>query len=176
MSSASPESAHQVLILMSDRGIPRTFRHMHGFGSHTFSWMNAGGEKFWVKYHFHTNQGMAFFSNAEAAAMAGADADYHRRDLFNAIAAGRHPSWRLSVQVMPYTEAKAYRFNPFDLTKTWPHADYPLLPVGTMTLNRRLFGHRYLMDRIVPGGTSVDLLADGPAIIEAELETLLAEF
>jgi catalase len=89
-----------------------------------------------VKYHFHTRQGMAFFDNAEAAAMAGTDADFHRRDLFEAIARGEHPAWDLSVQVMPYAEAKNYRFNPFDLTKVWPHKDYPLIKVGTMTLDR----------------------------------------
>jgi catalase len=109
---------------------------MNGYGSHTYMWINAAGEKFWVKYHFHTRQGMQFFSNAEAAAMAGADADFHRRDLFQAIARGEHPSWTLSVQVMPYAEAKSYRINPFDLTKIWPHKDYPLIEVGTMRLNR----------------------------------------
>src|SRR5690625_2850725 len=118
------------------RSLPLTWRHMNGYGSHTFMWINAQGEKFWVKYHFHTNQGMEFFSNEEASAMSGADADFHRRDLFDAIARGEHPSWTLSVQVMPYAEARTYRFNPFDLTKVWPHADYPLIKVGTMTLNR----------------------------------------
>ena len=132
----NPESAHQVTYLMGERGLPRTWRHMNGYGSHTYMWINAGGEKFWVKYHFHTDQGMAFFSNEEAAAMAGSDADYHRRDLFEAIKRGDHPSWTLSVQIMPYEQAKTYRINPFDLTKTWPHADWPLHRVGTMTLHR----------------------------------------
>jgi catalase len=99
-------------------------------------WINARGERFWVKYHFHTQQGMKFFSNEEAAAMAGSDADFHRRDLFQSIARGDFPRWVLSVQVMPYAQAKTFRINPFDLTKTWPHADYPLIKVGTMTLNR----------------------------------------
>jgi len=99
-------------------------------------WINATGEKFWVKYHFHTQQGMEFFTNAEAATMSGQDADFHRRDLFDAIVRGEHPSWILSVQVMPYADAKQYRFNPFDLTKTWSHKDYPLIKVGKMTLNR----------------------------------------
>ena len=99
-------------------------------------WVNAKGEKFWVKYHFHTKQGMEFFTNAEASKMSGEDADFHRRDLFDAIARGEYPSWTLSVQVMPYAEAKTYRFNPFDLTKIWSHKDYPLIRVGTMTLNR----------------------------------------
>ncbi len=132
----NPESAHQVTYLMGIRGLPRTWRHMNGYGSHTYMWINAKGEKFWVKYHFHTQQGMEFFSNAEAAQMAGADADFHRRDLFDAIARGEHPVWVMSVQVMPYAEAKTYRFNPFDLTKIWSHKDYPLIRVGTMTLNR----------------------------------------
>jgi catalase len=134
--TSNPETAHQVTYVMGVRGLPRTWRHMNGYGSHTFMWINKAGEKFWVKFHFHTEQGMEFFSNPEAAEMAGKDADFHRRDLFNAIARGEHPSWILSVQVMPYAEAKTYRFNPFDLTKTWPHRDYPLIKVGRMTLNR----------------------------------------
>ena len=132
----NPESAHQVTYLMGPRGLPRTWRNMNGYGSHTYMWVNAQGERFWVKYHFHTQQGMAFFSNAEASAMAGSDADFHRRDLFEAIERGDCPSWELSVQVMPYADAKKYRLNPFDLTKTWPHKDYPLIKVGKMTLNR----------------------------------------
>ncbi|MAL97078.1 catalase [Hydrocarboniclastica marina] len=132
----NPESAHQVSYLMGDRGLPRTWRHMNGYGSHTYMWINASGEKFWVKYHFHTDQGIECFSNAEAAAMAGENADFHRSDLFEAIQKGEHPSWTLFVQVMPYAEARDYRFNPFDLTKVWPHKDYPLIKVGKMTLNR----------------------------------------
>jgi catalase len=132
----NPESAHQVTYLMGPRGLPRTWRHMNGYGSHTYMWINAAGERFWVKYHFHTNQGMQFFTNDEARSMAGADADFHRRDLFDAIARGECPSWTMSVQVMPYAAAKNYRLNPFDLTKVWPHRDYPLIKVGTMTLNR----------------------------------------
>ena len=134
--TANPESAHQVTYLMGERGLPRSWRNMNGYGSHTYMWVNGAAEKFWVKYHFHTRQGMAFFSNAEASAMSGRDADFHRRDLFEAIARGEHPSWQLSVQVMPYAEARTYRFNPFDLTKTWSHKDYPLIRVGTMTLDR----------------------------------------
>jgi catalase len=121
---------------MGVRGLPRTWRHMNGYGSHAYMWVNASGDRFWVKYHFHTRQGMAFFTNAEAAEMAGKDADFHRRDLFQAIARGEHPSWTLSVQIMPYAEGKTYRLNPFDLTKTWPHADYPLVEVGILTLDR----------------------------------------
>jgi catalase len=134
--TSNPESAHQVTYLMGPRGLPRTWRHMNGYGSHTYLWVNSGGDRFWVKYHFHTQQGMAFFSNAEAQQMAGLDADYHRRDLFDAIARKDFPRWVLSVQIMPYADAQAYRLNPFDLTKIWPHRDYPLIEVGTMTLNR----------------------------------------
>ena len=132
----NPESAHQVTYLMGERGLPRTWRHMNGYGSHTYLWINEVGEKFWVKYHFHTEQGMEFFTNDEAATVAGDNADFHRQDLFEAIGRGEFPRWRVSVQVMPYAEANDYRFNPFDLTKTWSHADYPLVPVGSFTLNR----------------------------------------
>lgn len=132
----NPESAHQVTWLMGDRGIPATLRHMNGFGSHTFMWINEAGEKFWIKYHFKTNQGVMSLTQAAADTLAGQDADFHRRDLHAAIEAGDHPSWTLHVQVMPLDDAADYRFNPFDLTKVWPHADYPLIKVGTMTLNR----------------------------------------
>ncbi|QNF93002.1 catalase [Janibacter sp. YB324] len=131
----NPESAHQVTYLMGDRGLPRSWRHMNGYGSHTYMWVNASGEKFWVKYHFHTQQGVEGLTNDAAGRLAGEDAEFHRRDLFDAIARGEHPQWKLSVQVMPYEEAKTYRFNPFDLTKTWSHEDYPLIEVGTMTLD-----------------------------------------
>ncbi|GMA32628.1 catalase [Litorihabitans aurantiacus] len=131
-----PASAHQVTWLMGDRGIPRTWRHMDGFGSHTFQWVNAEGEKFWVKYHFKTDQGIEFFSQDDADEMAGVDGDYHRRDLVEAIDRGEFPTWTLHVQVMPYDEANDYRFNPFDLTKVWSQKDYPLIEVGTLELNR----------------------------------------
>lgn len=132
----SPESAHQVTWLMGDRGIPKTWRNMDGFSSHTYLWANKGGERFWVKYHFKTDQGIEFLTQDEATRIAGEDADYHRRDLFNAIANKKFPSWTLKVQVMPFEEAQDYRFNPFDLTKVWPHADYPLHEVGRLSLNR----------------------------------------
>jgi catalase len=115
----SPESAHQVAILMSDRGTPRSYRHLHGFGSHTYSWMNAKGEGFWVKYHFKTAQGIENFTQAEADAMVSEDPDFLRRDLWEAIAAGDAPEWRLEMQIMPFEETADYRFNPFDLTKVW---------------------------------------------------------
>lgn len=132
----SPESAHQVAWLMGDRGIPKTWRHMNGYSSHTYMWVNAAGERFWVKYHFKTDQGVECLTQDEAVRIAGEDADYHRRDLFQSIAAGDYPSWTLQMQIMPFAEAETYRFNPFDLTKVWPHADYPLHEVGKLTLNR----------------------------------------
>jgi catalase len=134
--SLSPESAHQVTWLMGDRGIPRTWRHMNGYSSHTYLWVNAHGERFWVKYHFKTDQGMQFFTQDEGDQMASADTDYHTRDLFEAIERGDHPSWTLKMQIMPFEDAKTYRINPFDLTKVWPHGDYPLIDVGKMTLDR----------------------------------------
>jgi len=132
----SPESAHQVTILMSDRGTPRTFRHMNGYSSHTYSTVNAEGERFWVKYHFKTAQGAENFTDDEAKAMTAEDPDFHRRDLQSAIARGEWPEWRLEMQVMPFDESADYRFNPFDLTKVWPHGDYPPIPVGRMVLDR----------------------------------------
>lgn len=131
----SPESAHQVTWLFGDRGIPKTWRHMNGYSSHTYMWVNADGERFWIKYHFKTDQGIDFLTQEEADRMAGEDADYHRRDLFEAIKAGDYPSWTLKVQIMPFEEAETYRFNPFDLTKVWPHGDYPLHEVGRLTLD-----------------------------------------
>ena len=132
----SPESAHMVTWLMGDRGIPRTWRHMNGYSSHTYMWVNAAGEKFWMKYHFITDQGIEFFTQEEADRMAGIDSDYHMRDLYQAIERGQYPSWTLKMQIMPFEEAKTYRFNPFDMTKVLPHSDYPLLEVGRMTLDR----------------------------------------
>jgi len=132
----SPESAHQVTILFSDRGIPKTWRNMNGYSSHTYMWVNAKGERFWVKYHFKTDQGIDFLTQEKADRIAGEDADYHRRDLFEAIRRGDYPSWTLKMQIMPFKEAETYRFNPFDLTKVWPHGDYPLHEVGRLTLNR----------------------------------------
>ena len=132
----SPESAHQVTVLMGDRGIPKSWRHMNGYSSHTYMWVNAKGQKFWVKYHFKTDQGIDFPTQADADRLAGVDGDYHVRDLYEAIERGNHPSWTLHMQIMPFDEAKTYRFNPFDLTKVWPHEDYPLIEVGRMTLDR----------------------------------------
>ena len=160
----SPESAHQVTWLMGDRGIPKTWRHMNGYSSHTYLWMNAEGEKFWVKYHFKTDQGIEHLTQEEADRIAGTYADYHTRDLFQAIQRGDPPSWTLHVQVMPFQEAETYRFNPFDLTKVWPHGDYPLIEVGRMTLDRNPTDHHTQIEQaafepnnLVPGtGISPD--------------------
>ena len=134
--SLSPESLHQVSILMSDRGIPATLRHMHGFGSHTFKWVNAEGDGVWVKYHFKTEQGVKNLSPDVAAKLAGENPDYHTEDLFNAIEKGDSPSWKLYVQIMPLEDADTYRFDPFDVTKVWSQKDYPLIEVGRMVLDR----------------------------------------
>jgi catalase len=134
--SLSPESLHQVTILMSDRGIPATLRHMHGFGSHTFKWVNKDGEAVWVKYHFKTDQGVKNLAPDVAAKIAGENPDYHTEDLFNAIDKGDYPSWTLYVQIMPVEDADTYRWDPFDVTKVWSQKDYPLIEVGKMTLNK----------------------------------------
>jgi catalase len=167
----SPESAHQVTWLMGDRGIPRSWRHMNGYSSHTYLWDNAAGERFWVKYHFITDQGSEFLTQAEGDELASRDGDYHQRDLFEAIKRGDYPSWTLKVQVMPFEEAKTYRFNPFDLTKVWPHSDYPLIPFGKLTLHRNVTDYHTEIEQaafepnnLVPGiGLSPDkmLLARG---------------
>ncbi len=131
-----PEALHQITIVMSDRGLPASYRHMHGFGSHTFSFINASKERFWVKFHFRSRQGIENLTDEAAAALVGDDRESHQRDLFDNIAQGNNPKWVLSVQIMPEKEADTYHINPFDLTKVWPHKDYPLLEVGEMELNR----------------------------------------
>ncbi|WAA09593.1 catalase [Fervidibacillus albus] len=134
--SLSPESLHQVTYLFGDRGIPLTWRHMNGYGSHTFKWVNENGEAVWVKYHFKTNQGVKNMDPELAVKIAGENPDYHVQDLYNAIEKGEFPSWTLYVQIMPYEDAKTYKWNPFDVTKIWSHKDYPLIEVGKMVLNR----------------------------------------
>ena len=131
-----PEAFHQVTIVMSDRGLPKSYRHMHGFGSHTYSFWNAAGERFWVKFHFKSQQGIENLTDAEAAALVGQDRESHQRDLYDAIERGDFPKWKLYVQIMPEVEAATYRFHPFDLTKVWYKADYPLIEVGDFELNR----------------------------------------
>ncbi|ACI51027.1 Catalase [Gluconacetobacter diazotrophicus PA1 5] len=132
----NPETAHQVAWLMGDRGIPASWRHMDGFSSHAYMWVNAAGERFWVKYHFKTDQGIKCLTQEQANRLAGADADYHRRDLYAAIQRGDHPGWTLKMQIMPYEAARDYHINPFDLTKVWPQGEYPLIDVGRLVLDR----------------------------------------
>jgi len=131
-----PEALHQVTITMSDRGIPRSYRHMHGFGSHTFSMINANNERVWVKFHFKTQQGIENLTNKEAIEIIGVDRESHQRDLYNSIEKGEFPRWNMKIQVMTQEQAKNCPFNPFDLTKVWPHGDYPLIDVGVLELNR----------------------------------------
>lgn len=134
--SSLPEALHQVTIVMSDRGIPSSFRHMHGFGSHTFSFLNAANERFWVKFTLKTQQGIQNMTDAEAAERVGGDRETHQRDLYDSIENGDFPRWTVFIQIMPENEAGTYHINPFDLTKVWPHGDYPLIEVGVMELNR----------------------------------------
>jgi catalase len=131
-----PEALHQVTIVMSDRGIPKGFRHMHGFGSHTFSMLNAANERVWVKFHFYSQQGIENLTDAEAAAVVATDRESYGRDLLESIERGEFPRWTLSIQVMTDEQAKRHKHNPFDLTKVWPKADYPLIEVGVMELDR----------------------------------------
>jgi len=134
--SLNPESLHQVMILMSDRGTPHGYRHMDGFGSHTFSMLNADNERVWVKFHFKNLQGIKNFTNEEAIDMKGKDPDFAQRDLVEAIDKKDFPKWALKIQVMTDVQAKKFPFNPFDLTKVWPHSDFPLMDVGVLELNQ----------------------------------------
>ncbi|CDQ21482.1 catalase [Halobacillus karajensis] len=134
--SLSPESLHQVTILHSDRGIPATYRHMNGYGSHTFKWTNAEGDSVWVKYHFKTEQGIQNLSEETGTRMAGENPDYKTQDLYESIEKGNYPSWKVYVQIMPIKDADTYRFDPFDVTKVWSHKDYPLIEVGRMVLDQ----------------------------------------
>jgi catalase len=164
-----PEALHQVTIVMSDRGIPDGYRHMHGFGSHTYSFVNAEGERFWVKFHFRTQQGIRNLTDAEAAALVDEDRESSQRDLFDAIERGDFPKWKFYIQVMPEAEAANYRFHPFDVTKVWSKKDYPLIEVGEFELNRN--PDNYFADveqaaftpaNVVPGvGFSPDRLLQG---------------
>ncbi|MBN1243525.1 MAG: catalase [Spirochaetales bacterium] len=164
-----PEAIHQVTITMSERGIPASYRHMNGYGSHTYSMINAKGERYWVKYHFKTQQGIKCLTDAEAEALIGKCRESHQRDLYEAIERKDFPRWTLSIQVVPEKAAKDFPFNPFDLTKVWPHKDYPLHEVGVLELNRN--PENYFADveqaafnpaNIVPGlGYSPDKMLQG---------------
>ena len=131
-----PEALHQVTVVMSDRGIPASYRHMHGFGSHTFSLISAKGERHWVKFHLKCQQGIRNLSDAEAEALIGKDRETHQKDLFESIEKGDFPRWTFAVQIMPEADATKTPYNPFDLTKVWPHKDYPLIEVGVLELNK----------------------------------------
>ena len=164
-----PEALHQVTIVMSDRGLPASYRHMDGFGSHTFSFINAQNERFWVKFHFKTRQGIKNLTDEEAAQVVAGDRESHQRDLFDSIEAGDFPKWTLFVQIMPENEAGSYHLNPFDLTKVWPHADYPLIEVGELELNRNPDNYHAEVEQsafapstVVPGiGFSPDKMLQG---------------
>jgi len=134
--SLTPESIHQVTILFSDRGTPKSYRHMNGYSSHTFKWYNEKGEFFWIQYHFKTAQGIQNLTREEADRLGGKDPDHATRDLYEAIERGEHPAWNVNVQIMTPEQAKDYRFDIFDITKVWPHGDFPLIPVGRMVLDR----------------------------------------
>jgi len=134
--SLTPESIHQVTILFSDRGTPKSYRHMNGYSGHTYKWYNDKGECWWVKYHFKTAQGIQNLTRQEAEIMKGKDPDHATRDLYTSIERGDYPAWNVEVQIMPLEDAEKYRFNIFDITKVWPHGDYPTKPLGRMVLNR----------------------------------------
>ncbi len=142
--SLSPESLHQVTILMSDRGLPKSYRHMNGYGSHTYSFINDQHERFWVKFHFKAMQEIACLTDEEAGQIVAGDRESHQRDLYESIKSGDHPRWRFCVQVMPEENAEKTPYNPFDLTKVWPHGDYPLVDVGVLELNRN--PHNYFAE------------------------------
>ena len=134
--SQCPECLHQITILFSDRGIPQSYRHLNGYGSHTYSFINKDGERVWCKFHFKTAQGIKTMTDADAVKAIGEDRETHQRDLFNAIANGDFPKWNVKVQVMTQGQAESFRWNPFDLTKVWPHGAFPLHDVGVLELNR----------------------------------------
>jgi catalase len=134
--SLSPESLHQVTILMSDRGLPTSVRHINGYGSHTYSFINAKNERFWVKFHFKTQQGHKHWTNQEASEIVGRTRESTQEDLFSSIEKGNFPRWKVQVQIMPEQDAGKHWYNPFDLTKVWPHADYPPIDIGVMELNK----------------------------------------
>lgn len=174
--SHSPEALHQVTILFSDRGIPDGYRHMHGFGSHTYSLVNAQGQRTWVKWHFKTQQGIKNLAPAEAARLAGTDPDYAQRDLFEAIERGDYPRWTVCIQVMSEAEAASRHENPFDVTKTWSQKEYPLIEVGVLELNRNPLNYFAEVEQatfgpsnMVPGvGLSPDRMLQGRVFAYAD--------
>lgn len=174
--SHSPEALHQVTILFSDRGIPDGYRHMHGFGSHTYSLVNAQGERHWVKWHYKTQQGIKNLAPAEAARLAGTDPDYAQRDLFNAIERGEFPKWSVCIQIMSEAQAEAHHENPFDVTKTWSQKEFPLIEVGELELNRNPLNYFAEVEQatfgpsnMIPGvGLSPDRMLQGRVFAYAD--------
>ena len=167
--SSLPEALHQITIVMSDRGIPASYRHMHAFGSHTFSLINTKGERHWVKFHFRTEQGIKNLTDAEAALVIANDRESAQRDLYESIEKRDFPRWTMLVQIMPESDASKVPYNPFDLTKVWPHADYPLIEVGELELNRNPENYHADVEQaafnpanVVPGiGFSPDKMLQG---------------
>jgi catalase len=176
--SHSPEALHQVTILFSDRGIPDGYRHMHGFGSHTYSLISATGERHWVKWHYKTQQGIKNLAPADAARLAGTDPDYSQRDLFTAIEKGDFPKWRVCIQIMTEAQAAAHHENPFDVTKTWSQKEYPLIEVGEFELNRNPQNYfaeveqaAFAPSNMVPGvGLSPDRMLQGRVFAYADAQ------
>ncbi|MBD8603431.1 catalase [Pseudomonas sp. CFBP 8771] len=174
--SHSPEALHQVTILFSDRGIPDGYRHMHGFGSHTYSLINAKGERHWVKWHYKTAQGIKNLAPADAARIAGTDPDYAQRDLFDAIERGDFPKWRVCMQIMSEDQANRHHENPFDVTKTWSQKEFPLIEVGMLELNRNPLNYFAEVEQatfgpsnMVPGvGLSPDRMLQGRVFAYAD--------
>lgn len=176
--SLNPESLHQVMILMTDRGTPYSYRHMDGFGSHTYSMINADNERVWVKFHFKTQQGIKNFTGPEANQMRNTDMDHAQRDLVEALDNNDFPRWTLKIQVMTEEQAKTFRWNPFDITKIWPHAEYPLIEVGELELNqlpRNYFAHveqaAFAPSNLVDGlGLSPDRMLQGRVLSYADAQ------
>lgn len=169
--SLTPESIHQVTVLFSDRGTPATYRNMNGYSSHTFVWYNAKGERFFVQYHFKTDQGVKNLTRQEAASMRATDPDHATRDLHAAIARGEYPSWTLEMQIMPYEEGLAYRFDIMDITKVWPHADVPPIVVGKLTLNRNPVNYFAEVEQAAfcPGNLVPGIAASADKMLQARL-------
>ncbi len=164
-----PEALHQVTVVMSDRGIPASYRHMHGFGSHTYSFVNANNERYWVKFHFVCQQGIVNLTDEEAAKVIAMDRESHQKDLYESIEKGEYPKWKLCVQIMPEKDADTYEYHPFDLTKVWRKKDYPLIEVGILELNKNPENYYAEVEQsafnpasIVPGiGFSPDRMLQG---------------
>ncbi len=173
-----PEALHQVTVVMSDRGIPASYRHMHGFGSHTYSLWNEAGERFWVKFHFRTQQGIKNLTDAEAAEIVAMDRESNQKDLFESIERGDFPKWKMYVQIMPEAEADNVPYHPFDLTKVWPKGDYPLIEVGEYELNKNADNYfadveqaAFAPSNLVPGiGVSPDKMLQARLINYADAQ------